>query len=262
MRPTAVLLKMSCLVLLWGLLLLPRPLPAGEPVTLTVFAGMGLKDALNEAGRLYAKDHPGVRLQYNFASSGALQKQIEQGAPADLFISASKKQMDALTAAALIESASRRNLVGNTLVLIASREMQGKIKGFADLPDQVARFALGHPESVPAGRYGRQMLEHLHLWPLLEQRLLMAKDVRSVMVYVDSGNADAGLVYASDTLHLQSAAVVASAPADSHEPIIFPAAVVAGSKHKKQAADFLHFLLGPEAARIFLRHKFKPLAAN
>jgi molybdate transport system substrate-binding protein len=262
MRPTAILLKMSCLVLLWGLLLLPRQLPAGEPVTLTIFAGMGLKEALNEAGRLYAKDHPSVRLQYNFASSGALQKQIEQGAPADLFISASKKQMDALTAAGMIESASRRNLVGNTLVLIASREMQGKIKGFADLPGQVARFALGHPESVPAGRYGRQTLEHLQLWPRLEQRLLMAKDVRSVMVYVDSGNADAGLVYASDTLHLRSAAVVATAPADSHEPIIFPAAVVAGSKYKKQARDFLHFLHGPEAAHIFLRHKFKPLPAN
>lgn len=133
MRPTIILLNASCLALLLGMLM-PRPLPAGEPVTLTIFAGMGLKDALTEAGHLYKKDHPGILLQYNFASSGALQKQIEQGAPADLFISVSKKQMDALTAAGLIESASRSNLVGNTLVLIVSREKQGQIRGFSDLP--------------------------------------------------------------------------------------------------------------------------------
>ncbi|MGE4542860.1 MAG: molybdate ABC transporter substrate-binding protein [Pedobacter sp.] len=245
--------------LLFGLLIVPQFAHAGQRTTLPVCAAMSLKDAVTALKDIYETRHPDMLLEINFASSGALQKQIEQGAPAELFLSAGQKQMDALEAQKLIVKDSRCDLLGNTLVLIVAKEKQQQIKGFDDLQKNATTFAIGHPESVPAGRYGKQTLITLGLWDPMEDRMVLAKNVRAVLAYVDSGNADAGLVYRTDTLKLQSAVIAASAPEHSHAPIIYPAALVTHGKHPEQAGEFLAFLKSDEAGEVFERYRFLPL---
>ncbi len=245
--------------LLLGLLLMPQLAQAGQRTTLPVCAAMSLKDAITALKSMYEASHPDILLEINFASSGALQKQIEQGAPAELFLSAGQKQMDALEAQKLIVKKSRCDLLGNTLVLIVAKEKQWQINSFDDLQKNATNFAIGHPESVPAGRYGKQTLITLGLWDQLEDRMVLAKNVRAVLAYVDSGNADAGLVYLTDTLTLQSAVIAASAPEHSHAPIIYPAALVTNGKHPAEAGDFLEFLKSAEAGEVFARCRFLPL---
>lgn len=239
--------------------LLPHSAMAGSRTTLPICAAMSLKDAVTALQQIYEEQHPEIGLEINFASSGALQKQIEQGAPAEIFLSAGQKQMNALEAQGLIVKESRCDLLSNTLVLVVAKEKQQQIKGFGDLQEYASNFAIGHPESVPAGRYGKQALVSLFLWQPLEKRLVLAKNVRAVLAYVDSGNADAGLVYRTDTLKLSSAVVVAEAPEKSHTPIIYPAALVADGRHPAEAQQFLNFLQSAEAGKVFAQYRFMPL---
>ena len=248
--------------LLLGLLIAPQFARAGQRTTLPVCAAMSLKDAVTVLKGIYEARHPDTLLEINFASSGALQKQIEQGAPAELFLSAGQKQMDALEAQNLIVKQSRCDLLGNTLVLIVAKEKQHQIKSFDDLAKHASNFAIGHPESVPAGRYGKQSLVTLGLWDPLENRMVLAKNVRAVLAYVDSGNADAGLVYRTDTPQLKSAVIAASAPVHSHSPIIYPAALVTNGKHPEKARAFLAFLKSAEAGEVFTRYRFMPLKSQ
>lgn len=245
--------------LLLALLILPQLVEAGQRTTLPVCAAMSLKDAVMALKSMYESRHPDMMLEINFASSGALQKQIKQGAPAEIFLSAGQKQMDALEAQDLLVKNTRCDLLGNTLVLIVAKEKQQQIKGFDDLQKKATTFAIGHPESVPAGRYGKQTLITLGLWNQMEDRMVLAKNVRAVLAYVDSGNADAGLVYLTDTLKLKSAVIVASAPEHSHSPIIYPAALVTNGKHPDEAGGFLDFLKSAEAGDVFARYRFMPL---
>lgn len=239
--------------------ILPHTAMAGNRTTLPICAAMSLKDAVTALQQLYEEQHPEIGLEINFASSGALQKQIEQGAPAEIFLSAGQKQMNALEAQGLIVKESRCDLLGNTLMLVVAKEKQQQIKGFGDLKEHADSFAIGHPESVPAGRYGKQTLESLDLWQPLEKRLILAKNVRAVLAYVDSGNADAGLVYRTDTLKLSSAVIAAEAPAKSHAPIIYPAARVAAGRHPAAAQRFLNYLQSDEAGKVFAKYRFMPL---
>lgn len=245
--------------LLLALLIVPQVAQADQRTTLAVCAAMSLKDAMTELKDRYETRHPEMMLEINFASSGALQKQIEQGAPAELFLSAGQTQMDALEAQNLIVKQSRCDLLGNVLVLIVAKEKQQQIKGFDDLVKNASNFAMGHPESVPAGRYGKQTLVKLGLWDQLEDRMVLAKNVRAVLAYVDSGNADAGLVYRTDTLTLQSAVIAADAPENTHAPIIYPAALVANGKHPEESRQFLTYLKSAEADEVFSHYRFMPL---
>lgn len=247
------------LLLLLSLLISASNVCADKRTTLPICAGMGLKDALMTLKNRYEERHPDILLEINFASSGALQKQIEQGAPAELFLSAGQKEMNALEAQNLIVPKSRCDLLGNTLVLIVAEEKQQQIQSFADLPKQAASFAIGHPGSVPAGRYGKETLTSLDLWSQMESRMVLAKDVRAVLAYVDSGNADAGLVYRTDTLMLRSAVIAATAPTNSHSPIVFPAALVANGRHPAETRQFFEFLKSAEAGEVFARYGFIPL---
>lgn len=229
-----------------------------EPVNLTVSAAASLKDAAEEVKALYLKQHPDLSVTYNFAASGTLQKQIEEGAPVDLFISAGKSQMDALAEKGLVVDGSRKDLLGNELVLIAKNDC--KLTSFAELAgQQVAKISIGAPESVPAGKYAQEALTSLTLWDKLQPRLILAKDVRQVLTYVETGNVDAGLVYRSDALMGKDVKVVAVAPAGSHKPIVYPLAVVKATKHQQEAEAFAAFLSGDEAAQVFAKYGFKPL---
>lgn len=251
--------RFGLLLLALLIALLSHAAIAEARTTLPICAAMSLKDAVTALQKIYQERHPEIGLEINFASSGALQKQIEQGAPAEVFLSAGQKQMDALEAQGLIVKKSRCDLLGNTLVLIVAKEKHQQIKGFSDLQKHAASFAIGHPESVPAGRYGKQTLINLDLWQPLEARLVLAKNVRAVLAYVDSGNADAGLVYRTDTLKLRSAIIAAEAPVKSHAPIIYPAALVADGRHPTAAQQFLNFLQSDEAGKIFAKYLFLPL---
>lgn len=226
-----------------------------EPVNLTVSAAASLKDVLEELKGVYAQKHPGVSITYNFAASGPLQKQIEEGAPADFFISAGKSQMDALAQKGLLADSSRKDLLGNELVLIAKKD--SKIGSFEDLAGSgISKICIGTPESVPVGQYSKDALTSMKLWDKLQPKLVMANDVRQVLTYVESGNVDAGLVYRTDAMIGKETKVVAPAPANSYKPVIYPMAIIKSSKHLKDTEDFAAFLSSDEAGRVFQKYGF------
>jgi len=229
---------------------------AQDKSEITVSAAISLKDSLDEIGNIYEKNHPGVKISFNYGGSGTLQRQIEQGAPVDIFFSAAEKQMDDLQAKGLVDAGTRRNIVSNQLVLIVPAS-NTTLQGFSDLarPD-VKTVALGEPATVPAGTYARQTLEHLDLLAAVEKKTVLAKDVRAVLTYVETGNADAGIVYQSDAQGSTKVRIVAVAPADSHDPIVYPAAILKGAKNPASGASFLAFLSGAEARGIYLKRGF------
>jgi len=224
-------------------------------VQLTLSVAASLHDAILEAESAYQSSHATVDFRNNFGSSGTLALEIEQGAPVDAFLSAAAKPMDDLEAKGLIVAETRRTLLRNSLVLIAPRD--SPLKGFEGLTDRsIQLIALGDPASVPAGTYGRQTLTALHLMDKLNAKLVMGKDVRQVLTYVETGNADAGFVYGTDAAASDRVRVVAVAPESSHEPIVYPAAVVEASRNQEAARDFLQYLSSPAAKAIFIKHGF------
>ncbi|MGH9715742.1 MAG: molybdate ABC transporter substrate-binding protein [Candidatus Acidiferrales bacterium] len=224
--------------------------------SITVSAAISLKDALDRIGTAYERAHPGARIAFNFAGSGTLQHQIEQGAPVDVFFSAAEKQMNTLDSEKLTVSGSRRNIVTNELVLIVPRP-SNSVRNFQDLlKPNVKIIAVGEPSTVPAGMYAQQALQHMGLWAKLQKKFVFAKDVRQVLTYVETGNADAGLVYRTDAKISSNVRIVAAAPADSHAPIVYPAAIVKGTKQLSAARAFLDFLSTARARAIFARYGF------
>jgi molybdate transport system substrate-binding protein len=239
--------------------LTPTASTASEKAVVRVSAAISLKDALETLKKTYMAKKPDTEIVYNFGSSGLLQKQIEEGAPVDLFLSAGKRQMDELAAKGLIVPATRSDLLSNEMVLIVAREKKNSIRSFDDLAGKAQSFSIGMPETVPAGKYGKQTLESLKLWDKLEKRIVFANNVRQVLAYVDSGNVDAGLVYKSDTVALKSGVMAAVAPEGSHAPIVYPMAIIKGSKNPATAEKFMEFLNTPEASKVFTRYMFIPL---
>jgi len=230
-----------------------------EPATeLNISAAASLQDAMGELKTIYEKQNTGVTLALNLASSGALQKQIEEGAPSDLFISAGKSQMDALSQKGLIVEESRKDLLGNELVLIAGKD--SNLAKFEDLADaSVSQIGIGTPETVPAGKYAKETLTNLNLWERLEPKMVPGKDVRQVLTYVESGNVDAGLVYRTDAAVSSNIKIIAAAPAGSSAPIVYPMAVIKDTKLQKEAEDFAAFLTTDEAVKVFEKYGFKVL---
>jgi molybdate transport system substrate-binding protein len=235
---------------------------AEQSPSITVSAAISLKDALDELGPVFqVQQHrknggSGTAVTFNYGGSGTLARQIEQGAPVDVFFSAAEKQMDELAAQGLIEADSRRDLVGNALVLIAPAQST-TLHSFQDLTNPAVKaLALGETSTVPAGMYARQTLEHLGLFASLEKKVVYAKDVRAVLTYVETGNADAGMVYQTDANTSNKVRVIASAPADAHDPILYPAAVLRDSKNKPAARAFLEFLQGADARAVFQKYGF------
>ena len=239
--------------------------PAASPVEMTVSAAASLTDVMEEIKGLY-EAKSGNTLMMNYASSGALQQQIEQGAPADVFLSAAQRQMDMLQEKELIDEESRIDLLENGVVLIVPGD--GANEDIADFQslvlDSVNRLAIGEPESVPAGRYAKEVLISLELWDTLEagEKLILGKDVRQVLTYVETGNVDAGIVYMTDALSSEQVKVVAAAPAGSHTPVTYPAAIVKGCAEREAAEDFMAFLQNEETAAVFEKHGFTFIAGK
>jgi molybdate transport system substrate-binding protein len=224
---------------------------------LTLSAAISLKDALDKVAQAYRADRPDTVIHFNLGASGTLQRQIEQGAPVDIFISASEDQMNSLESKGLLLPGTRRDLVKNTVVLIVPKGKTG-ISSFQDLArPEVKVIAIGEPQTVPAGKYAQEVLTHFQLYDPLKPKFVLGKDVRQVLTYVITGNADAGVVYATDAMSTQEVTVVATAPEDSHSPVIYPVAILKSSKEADEAKRFLDFLAGTKAKDVFEKYGFE-----
>lgn len=236
------------------------PRSDSSPATdeIIVSAAASLRDAFREIGALH-ESRTGTRAIFNFGASGALQRQIETGAPADVFASAGQPQMNALAAQNLIIAETRRSFTRNTLVLIVPTDSAFGALAFADLGDaRVRRIAVGNPRTVPAGQYAEQSLVRLGLWPQIQSRLILAEDVRQVLDYVARGEVDAGIVYASDARAAQDRVrIAARAPAETHDPILYPVAVVRDSRRTETARRFVETVLSAEGQAVLSRHGFE-----
>lgn len=255
---------LACLVLIATLGLgacgQPKPPSSGAP-SLTVFAAASLTDALGEVVGLY-ESRTSTRIITNFAASSTLAQQIKAGADADVFISADEKWMDELAASGHIVAGSRQDLLGNSLVLVAPKDKPFSARvasdfDFASSLPGVSRIAVADPLHVPAGRYAKQVMEKLGWWRSLQPRLLPAQDVRAALRLVEIGEADAGIVYSTDAAASGKVTVVAAVPADTHDPIVYPIAMVKREAVNPAAVKLMDFLDGPEAAAIFARHGFR-----
>jgi molybdate transport system substrate-binding protein len=227
-----------------------------QPSDLTVSAAVSLQDALEAIQPVYEEKKTEVNITYNFGSSGSLQQQIEQGAPVDIFISAAAKQMNALEAKNLLLPGTRRDLLRNKVVLIVPKD-NTTIKSFEDLgTDALTQIALGEPESVPAGKYAEEILTSLGILDAVTPKAVYGKDVRQVLNYVATGNVDAGIVYISDAKASDDVKVVATAPEDSHSPVIYPIAVLQDSANPQAAKKLEDFLFTFEAQTMFKEYGF------
>jgi molybdate transport system substrate-binding protein len=233
-------------------LALPQTAAAQQPV---VFAGVSLKSALDEAAQSFS---PPPRLSYG--GSLTLARQIEQGAPADLFCAADSESMDYAAQRKLIDAASRVDLVSNSLVVVAHRnsllqelalQPEAFVKALGD-----GRLSLGHVASVPAGKYARAALESAGLWGAVQSRLAMSENVRAALLYVSRNEAPLGIVYASDAQAESRVKVVARFAASSHPRIVYPCALVAGVKNRTAAQAFLEYLQSDSGRALFAKHGF------
>jgi molybdate transport system substrate-binding protein len=223
---------------------------------LTVSAAVSLKNAFNEIADLNEKRY-GTKIHFNYGASGALQKQIESGAPADVFASAGTKQMDDLAAKDLTVPGTRKDFAQNALVLIVPARDAG-VSAFRDLANpSIKKVAVGNPKTVPAGQYTEQTFNKLELLPQIQPKQIFAEDVRQVLDYVVRDEVDAGVVYSSDALSAGSKVrIVTRAPDDSHDPILYPIAVVKDSKQQDAAKKFVDLVLSPEGQAILVKHGF------
>lgn len=251
MQPSKFL---GALALCWSLIVAPA-----HAAPVTVFAAASLKNALDEVGREYART--GGEARFSYAASSAMARQIEQGAPADVYVSADTQWMAYLAERRLIVAASRRDLLSNRLALIAPADSRVTLRVARGMPLGRAlgrgRLAIAGPE-VPAGRYARVALGALGAWDAVSGRLAQAENVRTALQYVARGESPLGVVYDTDARVEPKVRIVGLFPTGSHPAIVYPAAVVAGSRNP-DAARFLDFMSGPRAAAVFRRHGFTVL---
>lgn len=237
----------------------PSATPTNQTVELTVSAAASMQDAMKDVGKAYQKEHLNTIITYNFASSGTLTQQIKQGAPVDVFISANEKFMDELDQKNLLLTDTRKDLLKNDVVLIVPKKTNiTNISNFQQLTNpNIKRFSIGEPESVPVGQYARQVLSTLKIYEQVKPKTVFAKDVRQVLSYVELGNVDAGIVYATDAKISNQIKVVATAPNNAHKPIIYPGAVIKRSKYPEAAKEFIQFLNGDGAKVAFTKYGFQ-----
>lgn len=234
----------------------PSYASAGEE--LLVSAAASLTDSFKVIGRAYEVKNPGIKILFNFAATGPLLQQIEQGAPADVFASANQKFMDKAEDGGFVQPGSRTDFTGNSLMLISPVNMT-VVKGLADLQSaQVLKISTGNPDSVPAGKYAKAALEKQGLWEALVPKFVMGNSVRQVLEYVMRGEVEAGFVYGTDVVIAKDKVrVVAEIP--TTKPIVYPVAVVAASAKKEQAQAFIDYLLSAEGQAILVQYGFKKL---
>ncbi|MEA5506780.1 molybdate ABC transporter substrate-binding protein [Halotia wernerae UHCC 0503] len=230
-----------------------------QATELTVSAGASMQDAMKAVGQAYQQEHPNTKITYNFGSSGTLAQQIQQGAPADIFISANEKFMDELDKKDLLLPGTRKDLLKNDVVLIVPNKGNvPNISNFQQLTSSnIKRFSIGDPESVPAGRYAKEVLTNAKIYDQLKSKTIFAKDVRQVLSYVELGNVDAGIVYATDAKISNKVKVVATAPKNTHKPIVYPVGAIKRTQNPEAAKEFIQFLSSDRATDTFKKYGFQ-----
>ncbi len=233
---------------------------SSKKTELTVLAGASLTEACNEIEGLYESRNSDTDLLFSYGGSGALQTQIEEGSPADVFFSAAKKQMNALIDEELVDKDTVNELLENKIVLIVPEKNPAGVKGFDDvISDSVSVIALGEPSSVPVGQYSEEIFDHLGILDAVSRKASYASDVKQVLSWVEAGNADCGVVYSTDANCGEGIAVICEAPENSHSRVIYPAGLVSSSNHKEEAKAFLSFLESGECRDIFEKYGFTAL---
>lgn len=230
-----------------------------KPVTeLTVLAAASMTDAMQEIGEAYQETHENIEITYQFDSSGTLKTQIEEGAPADIFISAATKQMDELVQGELVAKDSVFPWLENKVVLIVPKDSEDGPDSFEDAAkEEVPMIAIGN-EDVPVGQYTQTIYQNLGLWENIQAKANLASNVRQVLDWVATGNAPCGVVYATDAQIEENVKVVCEAPKGSCDPVIYPAGMVSASKEKEEAAEFLEYLKTEEVSKILEAYGFTP----
>lgn len=231
-----------------------------KQVELTVLAAASLTDVCNELKTEYEKEHPGVTVNFSYGGSGALRTQIEEGALADLFISADVRQMEALDAEGLIDGTSIVQILENKVVLIAPKDSDAQITAFEDAAgDAVSMIALGEPGSVPVGQYAEEIFADLGVLEEVKKKANYGSDVRTVLSWVETGSVDCGVVYATDAYTSGQVKIVCEAPRGTCRQVIYPAGIVKTSKNADAAAKFLKYLCRKESMELFEAYGFTGL---
>jgi molybdate transport system substrate-binding protein len=229
---------------------------AQSNASLLVSTAASLKEAMQDIKTNYQQVRPGVTINYNFGASGTLLRQIQQGAPADIFISAAKKQVDILEQSGKLVAGTRGILARNRLVLIVPRSNVGTSSFFHLTRDNIRKIAIGEPRSVPAGQYSEQVLRKLGIYEKVKSKLVYANNVRQVLASVETANADAGLVYRTDADISNKVKTVVAADEKYHSAIIYPMAILKQSKNVAAAREFFQYLSSEPARAILKKYGF------
>jgi molybdate transport system substrate-binding protein len=234
---------------------------AGPATEITVSAAISLKNAFEEIGKLYESRNKDSKVLFNFGASGDLMAQIKGGAPVDVFASAALKDMAELDKAGYVIQDTKTNFVANTVVLIVPSSSKIALTSFEDLiKDGIKKIAVGNPKTVPVGRYSDETFQYYKISDMIQPKLIFAENVRQVLDYVARGEVDAGVVYSTDAMvRQQKVKVVMTAPDASHKPIIYPIAVVKGTKNEKAAKGFISLVASDEGGKILSEYGFKPI---
>lgn len=231
---------------------------AAEKQELYVSAAASLTDVMKELAADYKKENPNSHIIFNFGSSGALQQAIENGGTTDIFFSAATKQMDALDKAGELAPDTRRDLLVNEVVLIVPKGNAKQVQSFEDLnTGKVQKIALGEPKGVPVGQYSEEILKNLNLLDSIKPKVVYGSDVRQVLSWVESGDADCGIVYATDAAISSDVDVVAKAPNGSHKPVVYPAAILKSAKNTAEAEKFMKFIMSDSSKKVFEKYGFE-----
>lgn len=229
----------------------------GEESELIVSAAASLTDVLEELKTKYIEENPNVDIKYTFDSSGTLQAQIEEGAPVDVFFSAAEKQMDALEEGNFILEDSRKTMLINKVVLIVPKDSDLKIESMEDLKNaDVEKIAIGDPESVPVGQYSKEIFDNLKLTDDIMPKTILGNNVRTVLTWVESGEVDCGLVYATDAYTTDAVEIILDAPEDSYKTVTYPIGIIKDSKNPEEAKKFIEFLSNDESKEAFESYGF------
>lgn len=237
----------------------PRRVPNSnvQSSVLLVSAAASLQKALQEITPLYTKANSSQTINYNFASSGSLQQQIEQGAPVDVFISAANQQMNALQKQGLLAAGTSQNLLTNQLVLITPQKKSGSVTNLKQLINPVVqRISIGEPRSVPAGQYATEALSNLGILKQIKSKLVLGNNVKAVLTAVETGDVDAGIVYITDAQDSDKITVAVTIDQKLYAPIHYPIAVLKSSKYLNAAQQYMDFLQSDSAKTIFKKYGF------
>jgi len=255
------LVKMKGLIFVFfflAALVLPNGIGAQSPHEITISAAISLKNAFEDIATIFQQRNSGTKVVFNFGGSGDLARQIEAGAPVDLFASAAQKDMDDIDGKGLVASNSRKNFAGNAVVLIKPANSSIAINSMEDLrKKEVGKIAIGNPKTVPAGRYAEEVLKHFNLQESLREKLIFAENVRQVLDYVARGEVDAGLVYSTDAMvRSKEVKVVMKLPESSHPPVVYPIGVIKGTKEESLSRAFVDLVVSAEGQKILNKYGF------